>query len=184
MLCAQSVKVKWIAAGPAACHSLIGDASGRCWTWGRNEVGHFPHHNLPIFTMSNALRDVTRAPMFNSESGSEERRQVCRPCILELRSCKSTNHIVKSNLFDMTSFRIAERAAGARRLAPAQCGDHRRRIKEHDRHGRRRRKEPLRRRHQHGRLVGLRAQQPGEWQACTDMPKVRGHNQDFAVLMK
>ena len=34
----QGVKVKWIAAGPAACHSVIGDAEGRCWTWGRNEV--------------------------------------------------------------------------------------------------------------------------------------------------
>lgn len=34
----QGVKVMWIAAGPAAFHSVIGDADGRCWTWGRNEV--------------------------------------------------------------------------------------------------------------------------------------------------
>ena len=38
MLLRQGVKVKWIAAGSAACHSVIGDAEGRCWTWGRNEV--------------------------------------------------------------------------------------------------------------------------------------------------
>ncbi len=34
----QDVKVMWVAAGPSACHSVIGDAEGRCWTWGRNEV--------------------------------------------------------------------------------------------------------------------------------------------------
>ncbi|GAB4819969.1 hypothetical protein N2152v2_007015 [Parachlorella kessleri] len=35
----EGVKVKFIAAGSAACHSIIGDSSGLCYTWGRNEKG-------------------------------------------------------------------------------------------------------------------------------------------------
>ena len=42
LTCLQGIKVKWIASGPAACHSVIGDADGRCWTWGRNEVSGAP----------------------------------------------------------------------------------------------------------------------------------------------
>lgn len=34
----QRVKVAFIAAGSAACHSIIGDINGLCYTWGRNEV--------------------------------------------------------------------------------------------------------------------------------------------------
>jgi hypothetical protein len=30
--------VQFIAAGSAACHCIIGDVDGRCFTWGRNEV--------------------------------------------------------------------------------------------------------------------------------------------------
>ena len=29
----------FIAAGSAACHSIIGDVNGVCYTWGRNEKG-------------------------------------------------------------------------------------------------------------------------------------------------
>ena len=36
--CLQGVKVAFIAAGSAACHSIIGDVNGLCYTWGRNEV--------------------------------------------------------------------------------------------------------------------------------------------------
>ncbi len=31
-------QVMWVAAGPAAFHSVIGTQDGRCYTWGRNEV--------------------------------------------------------------------------------------------------------------------------------------------------
>ena len=31
----------WVAAGPAAFHSVIGTQDGRCFTWGRNEVRCF-----------------------------------------------------------------------------------------------------------------------------------------------
>jgi hypothetical protein len=34
----QGVRVRFIAAGSASCHSIIGDANGLCYTWGRNEV--------------------------------------------------------------------------------------------------------------------------------------------------
>lgn len=29
----------FVASGPAACHSVVGDISGRCYVWGRNEKG-------------------------------------------------------------------------------------------------------------------------------------------------
>ena len=35
---AQGVKVMFVAAGSGACHSIIGDAAGKCYTWGRNEA--------------------------------------------------------------------------------------------------------------------------------------------------
>jgi alpha-tubulin suppressor-like RCC1 family protein len=38
----QGMKVMWVAAGPAAFHSVIGTQDGRCYTWGRNEVRCFP----------------------------------------------------------------------------------------------------------------------------------------------
>ena len=34
----QGVKVMFVAAGSGACHSIIGDAEGTCYTCGRNEV--------------------------------------------------------------------------------------------------------------------------------------------------
>ena len=34
----QGIKVVFVAAGSAACHSIIGDAEGRCYAWGRNNV--------------------------------------------------------------------------------------------------------------------------------------------------
>lgn len=34
----QDVKVKFIAAGSASSHCILGDMEGRCYTWGRNEV--------------------------------------------------------------------------------------------------------------------------------------------------
>ena len=34
----QGVRVRFIAAGPAACHSIIGDMEGKVYSWGRNEV--------------------------------------------------------------------------------------------------------------------------------------------------
>lgn len=37
------VKIKWVAAGPAAVHALVGDTEGRVWTWGRNEKGQLGH---------------------------------------------------------------------------------------------------------------------------------------------
>ena len=30
----------FIAAGSGACHCIIGDDAGKCYTWGRNEVSH------------------------------------------------------------------------------------------------------------------------------------------------
>jgi alpha-tubulin suppressor-like RCC1 family protein len=35
----QGVRVAFIAAGSAACHSIIADVHGACYTWGRNEKG-------------------------------------------------------------------------------------------------------------------------------------------------
>ena len=34
----QDVKIRFVAAGPTACHCIVGDMDGRCYTWGRNEV--------------------------------------------------------------------------------------------------------------------------------------------------
>ena len=34
----QGVKIRWIAAGPAAAHCLAGDMDGKIYSWGRNEV--------------------------------------------------------------------------------------------------------------------------------------------------
>lgn len=47
----HDVKVMWVAAGPSACHSVIGDSEGKCWTWGRNEVHSNylnPHISSPL----------------------------------------------------------------------------------------------------------------------------------------
>lgn len=35
----QGIKVRFIACGSAACHSIIADAAGQCYTWGRNDKG-------------------------------------------------------------------------------------------------------------------------------------------------
>ncbi|DBA81433.1 TPA: hypothetical protein ACH3X1_007220 [Trebouxia sp. C0004] len=40
------VKVMFVAAGSGACHSIIGDAAGKCYTWGRNERGQLGHGDL------------------------------------------------------------------------------------------------------------------------------------------
>lgn len=34
----QGIKVAFVAAGASACHTIIGDVNGVCYTWGRNEV--------------------------------------------------------------------------------------------------------------------------------------------------
>ena len=34
----QGIKIVFVAAGSAACHSIIGDVEGRCYSWGRNNV--------------------------------------------------------------------------------------------------------------------------------------------------
>lgn len=34
----QGVKIRFIAAGPTACHCIAIDTDGKCYTWGRNEV--------------------------------------------------------------------------------------------------------------------------------------------------
>jgi len=39
----EGVKVMFVAAGPAAVHCLVGDASGNLYTWGRNEKGQLGH---------------------------------------------------------------------------------------------------------------------------------------------
>lgn len=49
----HDVKIMWVAAGPSACHSVIGDSQGRCWTWGRNEkgqlgLGDLAQRNQPV----------------------------------------------------------------------------------------------------------------------------------------
>ncbi|KAK9816923.1 hypothetical protein WJX72_007117 [[Myrmecia] bisecta] len=39
----MGVRIKFVAAGPSACHSIIGDMDGNCYTWGRNERGQLGH---------------------------------------------------------------------------------------------------------------------------------------------
>lgn len=34
----QGIKIRFVAAGPAAAHCLAGDMEGKLYTWGRNEV--------------------------------------------------------------------------------------------------------------------------------------------------
>ena len=51
----------FIAAGSAACHSVVGDIAGRCFVWGRNEkgqlgLGDLLNRNVPV--LLNALKDV------------------------------------------------------------------------------------------------------------------------------
>jgi hypothetical protein len=38
VLLLQGIKVVFVASGSSACHSIIGDINGLCYTWGRNEV--------------------------------------------------------------------------------------------------------------------------------------------------
>lgn len=38
MCLVQGIKVAFVAAGASACHTVIGDVNGVCYTWGRNEV--------------------------------------------------------------------------------------------------------------------------------------------------
>lgn len=42
----MGVKIKMVASGSAACHSIIADIEGRCYTWGRNEKGQLGHGDL------------------------------------------------------------------------------------------------------------------------------------------
>ena len=51
----------FIAAGAAACHSVVGDASGRCFVWGRNEKGQLglgDHLNRNVPVILKALEGV------------------------------------------------------------------------------------------------------------------------------
>lgn len=34
----QGIRIRFVAAGSAACHCIVGDMDGKCYTWGRNEV--------------------------------------------------------------------------------------------------------------------------------------------------
>ena len=43
----QGVKIKFVAAGSAACHCIAGDADGKCYTWGRNEVSLWSRRLTP-----------------------------------------------------------------------------------------------------------------------------------------
>ncbi|KAL3142373.1 hypothetical protein ABBQ38_002709 [Trebouxia sp. C0009 RCD-2024] len=42
----MGVKIMFVAAGAGACHSIIGDEAGQCYTWGRNERGQLGHGDL------------------------------------------------------------------------------------------------------------------------------------------
>lgn len=49
----MGVKIRFIAAGAAACHCIAGDMDGRCFTWGRNEkgqlgLGDLVQRNMPV----------------------------------------------------------------------------------------------------------------------------------------
>ncbi len=57
----QGIKVTFIAAGAAACHSVVGDINGRCFVWGRNEKGQLglgDHLNRNVPVLLNGLKDV------------------------------------------------------------------------------------------------------------------------------
>ncbi|GMH42697.1 hypothetical protein BSKO_10616 [Bryopsis sp. KO-2023] len=53
----MGVKIRFVAAGSAACHCIAGDMDGRCFTWGRNEKGQLGHgdliqRNMPVIVES------------------------------------------------------------------------------------------------------------------------------------
>lgn len=60
------VKIRFIAAGSAACHCIAGDMDGRCFTWGRNEKGQLGQgdlvqRNMPIIVKSLADKRIIGA---------------------------------------------------------------------------------------------------------------------------
>lgn len=65
---AQGIKIMFVAAGPAAVHCMVGDAAGRLYTWGRNEVrnclGHGGTRRAPAGELSLHLENM----------------HVCMPC--------------------------------------------------------------------------------------------------------
>ena len=46
----QGVKVRFVAAGPAAAHCLVGAMDGKLFTWGRNEVMPLLHTQRLIWS--------------------------------------------------------------------------------------------------------------------------------------
>lgn len=54
----QGVKIVFVAAGAGACHSIIGDEAGRCYTWGRNEVRSMLCHNTATDFPPYCITDV------------------------------------------------------------------------------------------------------------------------------
>lgn len=62
----MDVRIAFIAAGSAACHCIVADVAGVCYTWGRNEKGQLGHgdllqRNSPTVVAGLAGKKVTAA---------------------------------------------------------------------------------------------------------------------------
>ena len=74
----QGLKVMWVAAGPAAFHSVIGTEDGRCFTWGRNEVLVLPRK---LWNAAVSIVMVAHSPVAMGDNA-----RVCVAFMAELRS--------------------------------------------------------------------------------------------------
>mmetsp|Transcript_40455 Transcript_40455/g.114559 ORF Transcript_40455/g.114559 Transcript_40455/m.114559 type:complete len:458 (+) Transcript_40455:142-1515(+) len=63
------VKIMFVAAGSAACHSICGDAEGRCYTWGRNEKGQLGHGDLTIRNMPTPVEGLEGKVVVSASAG-------------------------------------------------------------------------------------------------------------------
>lgn len=105
----QGVKVMFIAAGSGACHCILGDEAGQCYTWGRNEVSHnslFLHvnnaktsaddlHGLTVQRGQLGHGDLLQRNIPTIVKGLKGMKVVAgNICFLTLHSC---NHIIPTH---------------------------------------------------------------------------------------
>mmetsp|Transcript_45199 Transcript_45199/g.117095 ORF Transcript_45199/g.117095 Transcript_45199/m.117095 type:complete len:461 (+) Transcript_45199:70-1452(+) len=65
----MGIKIRFVASGSAACHSIIGDMSGKCYTWGRNEKGQLGHGDVVVRNMPTVVSGLADKEIVGASAG-------------------------------------------------------------------------------------------------------------------
>ncbi|KAK9864895.1 hypothetical protein WJX84_004668 [Apatococcus fuscideae] len=65
----QTIRIRFVAAGSAACHCVIGDLEGKCYTWGRNEKGQLGQRDMQTRGTPTLVKDLAGIDVISGAGG-------------------------------------------------------------------------------------------------------------------